>query len=1459
MAKLPFIQKTEQEPGSEKGTLRRAFSLYSMFADTNRTASRFIKDKMDTENTIKVISLLSTLVDNTTGLKEKLDSLAKKDDNNSSMGLASLFRSLLLPALALGFGAFATETAKQIQTGFKVAKEAGTIVKAGKTGIEMAKTAYTAIKSGNAIKDTIKAAGGITDAIKSGSLIRNMLGNASDADENGNRRPGKFTKLLSGGMIAGRLAEGDYTGAALEGLSLGSQYVGGKYGKIAKGVGLALDGTIVARDLIRKDDKTAPTDASVPPVITSQGKIEQLPTTSDNHTEPQKESSSMLPGVIGAGVTAAALKAVKIVQSVPNIESSITRETAEVASRPFMKTMGGALVKGVAKNAGKFIPGVGLVVTGAFAANRVAEGDYTGALGEIASGLVGLVPVIGTAGAIAIQAGLAVRDYKKESESSIQRIDSATVNSAAVTEAGITKVTENSNKVVTDSLTKSSTDVTNNTSMVTKLTDAAIKSVQYSAFGLAGLFTSSLLGISSSSETLKKMHSSITDGTKVMFGLVTGTLLTNVKSTIATLKNFATDIASIAKNAVVNTMDALKKGAVSLFDSIRNSSVGQFVSNSVDKVTGFFGDDKATANPYQGKNVAALPNSKKYDNVAADEWKKNGVDSKLFPVLKAQIAAESGFNPNAKSKSGAFGLTQFMPGTAKQYGVQAGDSDTAVRSQLAGQAKYMSSLQKKYNGDVVLALMAYNWGPGNVDKWLAGGKKGPVPEETKNYIARILGNTNTFANDFGGFTPAVSTKTKLDASNPVKTDTKMMAPGAGVLKPKDAPKVADVKTDLSGKTPSIKVDGLPGAKGSSGGGGSTGSVASSVPVTTSAKSHPNETAAPAGAEPNFMALGMKAVRLKDNNVNMSQVNPGFRDKFYMMVGEFNSKTGKGIIVTEGFRTRAYQAMLKKKYPNKAAEPGLSMHEYGLAIDANSTELNEMDRLGLMRKYGFVRPYSKEPWHIEHSAIRDKRASYMSNDAAVSAKAASEISGQPVDPNASGPDGSNTPETSMSDSISAYGDDGNLNENWLQKTMTNIFGNDVNTQALTDFMKGGKVDAYDKNKGYKETAGIEFSKDTSGQIKPVFDRHDTHNGEMTDDLTRLTSFNDSLRQQADTSGVWNTPGFTGILETRQQADTSDVWGSTGFTGVLGTRQNGGTGKKNRFTNFLSKLFPNISGIVDSVKNGRYGDVLDQIGNGGLFGNIVSDVLGTDKVSYANDTGTETTNPDETNKPSVMSDIANMIGDFVVNRDSENAPSGKWLAASMAGAALKNAATSITDDPNATKTGFGGFINKSVIGLSNILNSDGIDTKEGRLDIGTKILSNGLGAISKGITDDPNSTKTGFGGLVNRGVVGLSKMAGNVIGDNRFSRESDIENIAPDYTPHIENGNVMEKVNTLSIENTKKMNSVNVVIPPTINPTPEINNTGNKSTGSVEGVNLPMNVRNNDSIIKSIAMEMMKASM
>jgi soluble lytic murein transglycosylase-like protein len=139
---------------------------------------------------------------------------------------------------------------------------------------------------------------------------------------------------------------------------------------------------------------------------------------------------------------------------------------------------------------------------------------------------------------------------------------------------------------------------------------------------------------------------------------------------------------------------------------------------------------QAQAGTAQGLPAAAQQYLPQVQQAAA----RYGVDPAL---IEAVIQQESGWNPQATSASGAAGLMQLMPATARGLGVS--DPYDPAQSIDAG-ARYLRGQLDRYHGDVRLALAAYNAGPGAVAQY---GGVPPYPE-TQNYVAAVLQNMQRF-------------------------------------------------------------------------------------------------------------------------------------------------------------------------------------------------------------------------------------------------------------------------------------------------------------------------------------------------------------------------------------------------------------------------------------------------------------------------------------------------------------------------------------------------------------------------------------------------------------------------------------------------------------------------------------------------------------------------------------------
>lgn len=107
---------------------------------------------------------------------------------------------------------------------------------------------------------------------------------------------------------------------------------------------------------------------------------------------------------------------------------------------------------------------------------------------------------------------------------------------------------------------------------------------------------------------------------------------------------------------------------------------------------------------------------------------------------QAQLWQESRGRPDALSPAGAMGLMQIMPATARNpgFGLQPlNDPWNPQANEQFGRA-YMDKMLQRYGGDQTRALVAYNWGAGNADKW--DGRAESLPAETRNYVNQILGD-----------------------------------------------------------------------------------------------------------------------------------------------------------------------------------------------------------------------------------------------------------------------------------------------------------------------------------------------------------------------------------------------------------------------------------------------------------------------------------------------------------------------------------------------------------------------------------------------------------------------------------------------------------------------------------------------------------------------------------------------
>lgn len=184
-------------------------------------------------------------------------------------------------------------------------------------------------------------------------------------------------------------------------------------------------------------------------------------------------------------------------------------------------------------------------------------------------------------------------------------------------------------------------------------------------------------------------------------------------------------------------------------------------------------------------NVSAPSGSKsQYASQVEEAAKRIGVD----PAIALHVLGkETGSLKNAStatSSAGAKGVMQLMPGTAKDLGLAPGEELDPTKNIDAG-LRYLKQMKDKF-GDDKLALLAYNWGPGNVEKWVkAGSDPSKLPAESKGYIQGMPGGDFTKLKgaldrkeDYGSFKPPVGSNASISTGSGGTSIS--MSPGAAI-------------------------------------------------------------------------------------------------------------------------------------------------------------------------------------------------------------------------------------------------------------------------------------------------------------------------------------------------------------------------------------------------------------------------------------------------------------------------------------------------------------------------------------------------------------------------------------------------------------------------------------------------------------------------------------------------------
>jgi hypothetical protein len=114
--------------------------------------------------------------------------------------------------------------------------------------------------------------------------------------------------------------------------------------------------------------------------------------------------------------------------------------------------------------------------------------------------------------------------------------------------------------------------------------------------------------------------------------------------------------------------------------------------------------------------------------------------SRFDALASAVKMVESGGDPSAVSPKGAVGTFQTMPATLRDPGfgiIPASDPSDPAEQERVGR-QYLAAMLARYDGSLDFALAAYNWGPGNADRWIAAGAdRSKLPKETRDYLRKV--------------------------------------------------------------------------------------------------------------------------------------------------------------------------------------------------------------------------------------------------------------------------------------------------------------------------------------------------------------------------------------------------------------------------------------------------------------------------------------------------------------------------------------------------------------------------------------------------------------------------------------------------------------------------------------------------------------------------------------------------
>lgn len=237
--------------------------------------------------------------------------------------------------------------------------------------------------------------------------------------------------------------------------------------------------------------------------------------------------------------------------------------------------------------------------------------------------------------------------------------------------------------------------------------------------------------------------SSTSDETNLAFQLVMQNLLESSKNSNQNNNAALSDIVGSANGQVLNPEDLAAASIGSLNDIVSNKSnvarIGQkyAAGQNLEDIPMILNNNYVnfTRNSNSiSHNRSDVDMQKIYSAVDAAS-KKYGVDSNLIMAI---INQESNFDPYAKSGAGAAGLMQIMPQNFSHLGIS---DEFDINQNVNGGTKLLKEYLNQFGGNTEMALMAYNGGPGTMQKRGVSSAADlyKMPKETQNYVPKVIG------------------------------------------------------------------------------------------------------------------------------------------------------------------------------------------------------------------------------------------------------------------------------------------------------------------------------------------------------------------------------------------------------------------------------------------------------------------------------------------------------------------------------------------------------------------------------------------------------------------------------------------------------------------------------------------------------------------------------------------------